>query len=77
MLGCPWWSSGWDSALRAGGMGSIPGSGTRSHMPQPTACYHQELMHVATKPVPQLRPSADKQINIKKKKNAGGWLKLY
>ena len=30
----PWWSSGEDSAPNAGGLGLIPGQGTRSHMLQ-------------------------------------------
>ena len=46
-LGLPWWPSGCDSELpssqapSAGGLGSIPGQGTRSHMLQrrdPACC---------------------------------------
>ena len=33
--GLPWWSNGQDSMLpMQGGLGSIPGQGTRSHMLQ-------------------------------------------
>ena len=32
--GAPWWSSGWDCTPNAGGPGSIPGQGTRSHTAQ-------------------------------------------
>lgn len=35
--GLPWWSSGYNWAAPAGGAGSIPGGGTRFHVPQGTA----------------------------------------
>ena len=41
-------------ALNAGGLGSIPGQGTRFHKPQ-------LIVHM-----PQLRPSTAKLINLKK-----------
>ena len=42
--GLPWWSSGQDSALsRQEAQGSIPGQGTRFHMPQ------IKILHVETK----------------------------
>ena len=44
----PWWSSGLRlCAPNAGGLGSIPGQGTRSHMPLKiscAACSHEDLM---------------------------------
>ncbi|TEA37350.1 hypothetical protein DBR06_SOUSAS1910041, partial [Sousa chinensis] len=37
-------------APNAGGLGSIPGQGTRSHMPQLRACTSQlKIPHTATK----------------------------
>ena len=33
-LGLSWWSSGWFCSPNAGGLGLIPGQGTRSHMLQ-------------------------------------------
>ena len=48
--GLPWWSSGSESVTNpdAGDLGSIPGQGTRPHVPQLRIC----LLH--------LRPSAVK-----------------
>ena len=49
-----------------GGPGSIPGQGTRSHMPQLGVLMPQlKIPHAATK-------TKLSQINIKKKKKSGG-----
>ena len=54
-------------APTAGGPGSIPGQGTRSHLPQLRVhMLKLRLPHTATK-------TRGSQINIFKKKNNSGW----
>ena len=52
-------------APNTGGLGSIPGQGTRSHVPQlkDLACHNEDQRS----PELQLRPSAARQISIEKK----------
>ena len=52
----------------AGGLGSIPGQGTRSHMPQ------LKISHVATKVPSPTAKMGCRQINIKKKHPPGSLL---
>ena len=50
LKGLPWWSSGQDCAPNVGGPGSIPGQGTRPHMPQLRVCMPQlKIPSVTTK----------------------------
>ena len=48
LKGLPWWSSGQDCAPNVGGPGSIPGQGTRPHMPQLRVCMPQLKIPSAT-----------------------------
>ena len=52
-------------APSAGGLGLIPGQGTRSHMPQLRVC----MLQLKTSCMPQLRPGATKYSFKKEKAN--------
>ena len=51
-------------ASSARGPGSIPGQGTRSHMPQLTVCMLQLKIPPKARKIGDLRPSTAKEINI-------------
>ena len=46
----PWWFSAYDCTANAGGVGLIPGQGTRCHMPQLSGCILQlKILNATTK----------------------------